>query len=223
VVYFVVVMKPELGFCIIFVVTLVVAELVLAALTSRLEEVMLLQSAHKYEDELLIVVVVVVLLVSAALTGIDEDMLLVQSAHTYALVVVLLEVVVATLTGVEPDGLPIQSAQVEELGPIVELDEAAATSTGATGAVGQEGWLSFGVAETVTVLCTTSVTVTYETEHGAPPLPVCTGIRVIVSVVVDCRVMVVVASSVLAAATLLTLFGPWGGPPAGGEGRVMVA
>jgi hypothetical protein len=96
----------------------------------------------------------------------------------------------------------------------------------ATGAVGLDCMCSFGVSVTVTVLWTTCVTVTYETEHGATWLfaPVFTGIKVTVSVVVDCKVMVVVASP-LAAATLFALFGPWGGPwgrPVG-DGRVIVA
>lgn len=45
-------------------------------------------------------------------------------------------------------------------------------STAATGAVGFDGGVfSLGVAVTVMVLCTTSVTVTYETPHAAPSLP----------------------------------------------------
>jgi hypothetical protein len=214
------VMNPELGFCV--VVTIVV---VVTASTGTLVAVVLLQSAHECSVEVVMLPALVLVLVDvvAPSTGVDADELLVQSAQVCSIELVVLIVVVAMVvvvvfapsTGVEADSLLVQSTHVysaEALDGLGEVD----TSMAAIGAVGLRGLISLGVAVTVMVLCTTSVTVTYETEHAPPsllgpagqePAPVCTGISVIVSVVVDRKVMVVVAS-VLAAATLTTSFGP---------------
>ena len=158
VVYFGMVMKPELAFWNFVSVPLGMPKPVVTAFTGTLEVAVLLQSAQ------LSVELVLVLVVTAA-TG-------------------TLEVV---------EELGVQSAHV------IELDAEVDTSIAATGAVGLDGLFSLGVAVTVIVLCTTSVTVTYDTEQAppslpgpagpdpAPPAPVCTGSSVIVSVVVDCR------------------------------------
>jgi hypothetical protein len=245
------VMNPELGFCV--VVTIVV---VVTASTGTLVAVVLLQSAHECSvevvmllslvlvlvdvvaastgvdtDELLVqsaqvcsIELVVVLVVVAPSTGVDADELLVQSAQVCSIELVVLIVVVAMVvvvvfapsTGVEADSLLVQSTHVYSAEALDALGEVVDTSMAAIGAVGLRGLISLGVAVTVMVLCTTSVTVTYETEHAPPsllgpagqePAPVCTGISVIVSVVVDRKVMVVVAS-VSAAATLTTSIGP---------------
>ena len=224
--YFVVVMNPELGLWVVVVeAEIIMLELVKTALTSMLIDVVLLQSAQVYADDVLVVVVVVVFVVFAASTWIELVEVLVQSAQAYSLevlvVLVLLELVFTSFTGRAVVVVLIhsaQSAQVAESGMPVVVEEVVDVSIAWTGIVGLGGLCSLGVSVTVIVLCMTSVTVTYEMEHGAP---VYTGTSVIVSVVVDCRVMVVVGS-MLAAATLLRLPGPFGIPGVG-DGRVMVA
>lgn len=147
-------------------------------------------------------------MVIAATGKVVVDVLL-QSAQVRAAEVVVLLVVSMASTG-RDEVVPVQSAQVDEAAK--ELD----SSMAAMGALGLPIPFPTSDGVTVMVLWTTSVTVTYLTEQGLAAA----GIIVTVSVRVDCRVIVVVAS-VLAAATWLAT--PASDGVATAEGRVMVA